>query len=373
MDNPGTPQDQPQYIPAQSVPDRPAPPVQRIVLEQPGGMFGRFGKYLWIALGLCVLIIFGQTAAYQSYFTNDPKIEEKFVSGATSGSDKVAVIEVKGTIMSGEGFIQRQIDRVREDKSVKAIVLRIDSPGGTVTGSDYIYHHMKDLVKERDIPLVVSMGSLCASGGYYIAMAVGDEEDSIYAEPTTWTGSIGVIIPHYDLSGLLEHWNIEDDSVTSHKFKQFLSMTRKRSDEDQVEIRALLQDLVDESFGGFKDIVRSGRPKFADDDEALTAVATGQIFSARQAKEKGLVDQLGFLDDAVDRAIELADLDKDNVRVVRYKQPTAGLLAILSGAESHSMMSAFDSDLGQLMDMTAPRAYYLCTWAPALLSNRQGK
>lgn len=378
MDDQHTPQDDPQYVPARRAPEpgrAVAPPPQRFVLEQSGGKFGKYGKFLWIALAVCVLIILGQSAAYQSYFTEDPKIEEKFVSGATSGADKVAVIEVKGTIMSGEGFVKRQIDQVKKDKHVKAIVLRIDSPGGTVTGSDYIYHHLKKLVenKDRKLPLVVSMGGLCASGGYYVAMAVGDEPNSIYAEPTTWTGSIGVIIPHYDFSGLLEKWNIEDDSVASHKYKQLLSMTRQRSEADQKEIRAILQELVNESFEGFKDIVRSGRPKLAKDDEKLKSLATGQIFTADQALESGLVDRIGFLDDAVDRAIELAGLDKEKVRVVKYDQPMPAILSMLCGAKSQSATAALDGGLAQLFDMTAPRAYYLCTWAPALLTNTRGE
>ena len=106
--------------------------------------------------------------------------------------------------MGEESFAKKQIDQVRDDNHVKAVVLRVDSPGGTVTGSDYIYHHLKKLAEERQIPMVVSMGSVAASGGYYVAMAAGEKENTIYAEPTTWTGSIGVIIPHYDLTGLLE-------------------------------------------------------------------------------------------------------------------------------------------------------------------------
>src|SRR5688500_19769660 len=108
--------------------------------------------------------------------------------------------------MEGDGFVKRQIDRIREDENVKAIVVRVDSPGGTVTGSDYIYHHLKKLRKEKNVPIVVSMGGMAASGGYYVSMAVGDEKDTIFAEPTCETGSIGVILPHYDLSGLMARY-----------------------------------------------------------------------------------------------------------------------------------------------------------------------
>jgi protease-4 len=346
-------------------------PQPQIIVQQPGRRFGFLTWILLSVLGISIMANISQQAMYESYFSSGDVIEEKYVSHSRDAEDKVAVITLQGTIMAGEGFVKDQIDAVREDKSVKAIVLRIDSPGGTVTGSDYIYHHLKELIGDADrkIPMVVSMGSLCASGGYYVAMAVGEEEDRIYAEPTTWTGSIGVIIPHYDMSGLLESWNIEDDSVASHKYKQLLSMTRQRTAEETAEVRAILQDMVDQSFEGFKEIVRSGRPKFREDEEALDAVATGQVFTAKQAVENGLVDQIGFIEDAIDKAITLANLDKNQVRVVKYKRPVTGLAAVLGGSQSQAG-SAWPGDLGQLLDMTAPRAYFLCTWMPAILSNR---
>ena len=171
---------------------------------------------------------------------------------------------MRGVIMDGDGFVKQQIDRVRQDDMCKAVVVRVDSPGGTVTGSDYIYHHLKRLREERQIPLVVSMGSVAASGGYYVSMAVGDQERSIFAEPTTTTGSIGVIMPHYDISGLLKQFQIEDDSIASHPRKQLLSMTRPMSDED----REIIQDYIDDSFSRFKEIVKSGRPVCgAEEDE----------------------------------------------------------------------------------------------------------
>ena len=162
-----------------------------------------------------------------------------------------------------------------------------------------MYHHTRELCEDRGLPLVVSMGSICASGGYYIAMAVGDEEDAIFAEPTTWTGSIGVVIPHYDFSGMLKDYKIKDDSIASHRYKLMGSPTRALDAEGRAEERKLFQNLVDLSFEGFKDIVRSGRPKFRADDAALDAVATGQIFTAKQAREKGLVDKIGFIEDAI--------------------------------------------------------------------------
>ncbi len=197
------------------------------------------------------------------------------------------------------------------------MVLRIDSPGGSVTASDYLYHHLRKLVEDRQVPVVVSMGGLCASGGYYVAMAVGQQQNVLFAEPTTWTGSIGVVIPHYDLSGPMNALLIKDDSLVSGPHKLMGSPTRPMNDSD----RKLLQALVDESFKSFKEIVMSGRAKFKSDPAALDKVATGQVFTAQQALDNGLVDKIGFIEDAIARAAELAHVNADNVRCVKYERP----------------------------------------------------
>jgi len=343
-------------------------PPQKIVLQQPGGLFGRFGKFLWIALVVSVMVNVGQRIAYENYFSAADKIEEKYFSGSRRASDKVAIIRVEGAIMDPEGFVKRQIDRVDKDPRVRAVVLRVNSPGGTVAASDFLYHHLRDMLDQRKIPMVVSMGGICTSGGYYMSMAVGDEKESIFAEPSTWTGSIGVLIPHYDVSALLDKWHIQDDSIASHRLKLLGSPTRKLSKEERAEQRKILQALVDDSFARFKEVVRTGRPAFRHNEKGLTAVATGQVFSSNQALDHGLIDRIGFLEAAVDRAIELAKLDKEHVRVVKYARHMPGLIEALSGREARAgFMSGID--LGRLVDMMAPRAYYLCTWLPTALSN----
>jgi len=353
-----------------------APPPQIVVQQPPPTALGRYGKVVLVLLVLAVMSLIGLQARYEKYFSPPHKPQEKFHSLSEEAQDKIAIITVAGTILEGDSFVKQQIDSVRDDEDVVAVVLRIDSPGGTVTGSDYLYHHLRELCDgarvggpsdERKLPLVVSMGSMCASGGYYIAMAVGDRENAIYAEPTSWTGSIGVVIPHYDLSGLLASYNVKDDSIASHKYKLMGSPTRELTAEERTEERKLLQDLVDLSFRRFKDIVRSGRPKLAANEEALDKVATGQIFTAQQALDLGLVDQIGFLEVAIERAAELAGRDPDELRCIKYEESTDVLSALLNAKSGQTTL--WGGDLRGLLDLTAPRAYYLCTWLPAILSN----
>jgi protease-4 len=202
---------------------------------------------------------------------------------------------------------------------------------------------------------------MAASGGYYVAMAVGDQEKSIYAEPTTTTGSIGVIIPHYDVSGLMERFHVRDDSLTSHPNKQMLSMTRPMS-EDQ---RKIMEAYLDEAFVRFKEVVKQGRPVFRQDPAALNQLATGEVFTAEQAKKHGLIDEIGFIEEAIDRALELAKLDKDKTRIVEYERPV-GLFDLPFSVQSRRPTGMLD--LATWLDLHAPQAYYLATTLPPLIS-----
>lgn len=312
---------------------------------------------LVLMLGFSFLMNLGLLASLGGSAASRSPLQERHHSLSRWGRDKVAIIQVEGTIVDGR-YVKQQIDRIRDDKQVKAVVLRVNSPGGTVTGADYLYHHLLKLREERVLPIVVSMGSLAASGGYYVSMCVGDTPDSIYAEPTTWCGSIGVLIPHYDLSGLLAEWKIREDSIQSHPLKTVGSFTREMTPEE----RQVLQDLVDAAFDRFKELIRRGRPQFRDDPAALDAVATGQVFTTGQALEHGLVDSEGFIEDAIDRAIDLAGLDKDRTRVVQYDAPL-GLFSLLSGAASPQPAGL---DTAALWELATPQAYYLWTRVPAL-------
>ncbi len=353
---PQPPQPQPEPPMATAVPERPAPPTRR----RGRPIFLLF--FFFVFMCLCGSLLFNLIFIAGNLVSLDAgKVQEEHFSHERTSSNKVAVITLEGTIISGEGFIKKQIDQAKKDENVKAIVLRVNSPGGTVTGSDYIYHHLQKLAEEREIPIVVSMGGVAASGGYYVSMACGNKnEDVIFAEPTTWTGSIGVRVSLLDISKLLKKYDVESETIASHRLKTMGSMLTPITDEE----REIWRGLIDEVFDRFKDVVKSGRAKFNEDPEALNELATGQVFTAKQAKENGLIDEIGFIEKAIDRAIELANLDEGDVHVVRYKrEPTLADVLIGVRAEKPGF------DIETLLDLNTPRAYYLFTRSPALLKS----
>lgn len=330
-----------------------------LVQHHPNSGRGFISWLGWVLAGICLLAAFGIYSSNRDYFDNSGSIQEKYHSlSKSNGADKVVVLDASGVIMSGQGFVKQQIEQIRKDESIKGIVLRVDSPGGTVYGSDFMYHHLVKLREERELPMVVSMGSVAASGGYYIAMAVGDQEKCIYAEPMTTTGSIGVILPHYNVAGLMEKYGVEEDSIATHPRKNMLSMSKEMSDDD----REVIGKYIDHAFQRFKEVIRYGRPNFAENTEALDVLATGEMFTAKQAKESGLIDEIGFIEDAIDRVIEMANLKKDSTRVVKYAKPVTLMDALALGKASDS------SALKELLELSTPRAYYLATPLASVLT-----
>lgn len=332
-----------------NVPPPPPPPRRSVI--------GAVLKFvLWFVILPIWLLSLGLAG---SRFQSEQSLTEDFHSLSETATDKIAIISIEGTLLSDEGFIKRQIDHVRDDEHVKGIIVRVDSPGGTITASDGIYHRLRKLREEKRVPMVVSMGAIAASGGYYVSMAVGDQPQAIYAEPTTWTGSIGVIIPHYDLSGLMETLKIEENSIVSHRLKGMGGFTRAMTEEE----RGILQGLVNDSFARFKEVIKYGRPNYATEEgEALLAkIATGQVFTAPQAKEHGLVDEIGYLESSIERVVELAGLSKDNVKVVRFREPLSVWNLAMGSAQDPPRM-----EIDALLDLATPRAYYLCSWLPTL-------
>ena len=279
---------------------------------------------------------------------------ETFVSGDELSSDKIAIIDISGTIMPP--FTERTIktiDQVAEDTDVKGVVLAVDSPGGFVADSHQIYARLVKLRQKK--PIYVSMKRLAASGGYYVAMGAGPE-GKIFAEPTTWTGSIGVIIPRYDVSKLANDYGVKSAPLVTGQFKDSLSPFRELSPEES----ELWKSIMDDSFNRFKGIIDEGRAKLT--LEQVAPLATGRIFTANQAVEAGLVDQIGFEEDAVE-ALK-SHLKLTTVRVIRHKQPPT-LLEELIGSQAKAQPI---DPLQRILDASTPRAMYFCGWQAGMTS-----
>ena len=217
---------------------------------------------------------------------------------STSTGPRVGVVELKGTVGGGERGIDadkvvkllRKYDR---DDDVRAVVVRIDSPGGEVAPSQEIYSALRNLRKKKKV--VASLGNLAASGGYYIAAAA----DQIYASPGTLTGSIGVIWTHFNVRGLLEAVKIEETTIKAGKYKDTLSPYRPLNELDREELQAISED----TYGQFIRDVAEGRGL---KEEEVRKLAEGRIYTGRRAKDLRLVDELGGFQDAVAKAWQLA-------------------------------------------------------------------
>lgn len=214
-----------------------------------------------------------------------------------STGDRIALIRVEGVILDSQTTIE-DLKRFSENPSVKAIVIRIDSPGGGVVPSQEIYDAVKRVRNKNNKAVIASMGSVAASGGYYIAAAT----DRIVANPGTLTGSIGVIMETANVEGLLQKIGVEGVVVKSGKYKDVGSPLRKMSSDE----RGLLQAVMDDVHKQFIEAVAEGR---SIEIRAAQALADGRIFTGRQAKEAKLVDELGDLEDAIELAAEVVGIE----------------------------------------------------------------
>ncbi|MDP2168376.1 MAG: signal peptide peptidase SppA [Thermodesulfovibrionales bacterium] len=227
------------------------------------------------------------------------------LSEKTSLRDKVAVVRIEGPILDSKNAIEEIKGYVKEN-SVKAIVIRVDSPGGAVAPSQEIYEEIKKAVSSKKV--VASMGSVAASGGYYIAAAA----PKVFANPGTLTGSIGVIMEIPNIEGLMDKIGVKTEVVKSGRHKDLASMFRKMGGEE----RQILQDVLDDVHEQFINAVSEARKLPIEDVRAL---ADGRVFTGRRAKELGLVDELGNLEDAIMAAAKLAGI-KGEPEVVTKKQ-----------------------------------------------------
>jgi protease-4 len=320
----------------------------------------------------------------------DEDLTESRLWGKDDSNDKIAVIRIEGVLMEGmTHYAIKQIEQAAKDEHVKAIVVRIDSPGGTVSASEELYQlliqlrdgHVLKYPDSKAKKLVVSMGAIAASGGYYVAMPA----ERIFADPITLTGSIGVYASLPNVAEFIKKHGVKFELIKAGGIKASGSPFHELTPQE----RQPWQDMVDASYKHFLQVVHSGRPKLTDeilsneavitekiairDDKGNVAVdwfgeprtvdyiryrADGGTFTASEALKFGLIDEIGSLEKAVEFVAKSADVSK--YQVIAYERPTA-LFHLLFGSQAKAPSSALDPQ--RLAQGATPRLWYLAPQA----------
>jgi protease IV len=286
----------------------------------------------WAALGIAaalffvsVVINFLSSFAFKGIETDftdfmasaDQPFTEEVVNEGNE-LKKIVILDVNGVIqdtgesgslLQSSGYnhqdFMKKLNYIKEDDSVKGIILKVNSPGGGVVESAEIHDKLAEIQKKSKKPVYISMGSMAASGGYYISTAA----KKIYASPETMTGSLGVIMEGINYEGLADKYGVDFVTIKSGKHKDIMSPTRKMTDEE----RQILQSMINNSYQGFVKVISEGRNLPV---EQVKKIADGRVYDGRQAKELQLIDGFGYLDDVV------KDMKKQEklkgAKVVRY-------------------------------------------------------
>jgi protease-4 len=333
---------------------------------------------LLVLLGLSVLGNLGQFAgdivSVKGVHTRTagPKLEEAVLEDNDAGN-KIAVVDIDGIITSRgddqSGYnmvdlVKAQLDRARDDSKVKAVVLRVDSPGGEVLASDEIYRALVDFQKDSGKPVITSMGNLAASGGYYVSLA----SRWIVANDLTITGSIGVILHTWNYRALMDKVGLQPEVYKSGRFKDMLSGERNPA-EIPPEEREMVQALIDETYARFQGVVEDGRDsahqRNKSEGKALADnwkdYADGRVLSGTQAYDLGFVDERGTFQDAVSRAKKIAGIHGANLIQYQKRYDLSNFLRLFGKSQA----PVIKVDLG--MEMPKIEAGQLYFLSPAFL------
>ncbi|KRF54530.1 signal peptide peptidase SppA [Bacillus sp. Soil745] len=325
----------------------------------------------WAALGIAAVLFFVSIAvgAATTLFTADTEniIDELFASESAfyeeviEGDDYtnvIAVFDVEGTIQdTGEASLlssatynhrafMDKLKMAEENDDIKGIILRVNSPGGGVVESAEIHEKILDIKKVKK-PVYVSMGSMAASGGYYISAPA----DKIYASPETMTGSLGVIMHGYNYEKLAKKYGVEFETIKSGPHKDIMSPTREMTGEE----REILQNMINNSYDQFVKVIADGRGMT---EKEVREIADGRIYDGRQAKENHLIDDFGHLDDVI--AAMKTDIGKKDAQVIRYTDE-AGFGSLFSmGAQKMLGSDVETAVLTKILSSSnSPRLMYL--------------
>lgn len=287
------------------------------------------------------------------------RYNEVFVTGSPKATNKILRISVSGVLYEGEEIFGGHYDTVKlvinslkkakSDNDIKAVIFHINSPGGGITECDQIYNEILRFKESRpNVPIIVSMDKVAASGGYYISTLA----DKIIARPTTITGSIGVIAHLINVEGLSEKIGLKSEVIKSGDKKDLGSAWRKMTAEE----RAIFQEIINEMYQRFVKIVVDGRKNL--NRETVLKLADGRIYTGEQALKNGLIDELGDFEDSIKSAKKLANLSE--ARVVEYKKKK-GFLEELFGAKSTAQFDLVSNFNRLLLQRNTPQLLYLWT------------
>ncbi|KQU15017.1 MULTISPECIES: signal peptide peptidase SppA [Peribacillus] len=325
----------------------------------------------WAALGIAAVLFFVSIVVgtattvftadteniIDELFASDSEFYEEVIEGEDF-SNVIAVFDVEGTIQdTGEASLlssatynhrafMDKLKMAEENDDIKGIILRVNSPGGGVVESAEIYDKILDIKKVKK-PVYVSMGSMAASGGYYISAPA----DKIYASPETMTGSLGVIMHGYNYEKLAKKYGVEFETIKSGPHKDIMSPSREMTDEE----REILQNMIDNSYDQFVKIIADGRGMT---EKEVRKIADGRIYDGRQAKENHLIDDFGHLDDVI--AAMKTDIGKKDAQVIRYTDE-AGFGSLFSmGAQKMLGNDVETAVLTKILSSSnSPRLMYL--------------
>jgi protease IV len=371
MDNAGTPP-----FNAPPPPLTPPPPVitpsPRPQKRSRGWMI--FAIVLLFLLAISVLFNIGHVfqnvvriEGLQARRVAGPRLEEAVLED-NNVANKIAVVTIDGIItghqidQSGYSMvdvIKAQLDRAQDDRRVKAVILKVDSPGGEVLASDEISRAITEFQKQSHKPVIVSMGSLAASGGYYVSVPCR----WIVANEMTITGSIGVIMSTWNYRGLMDKVGLRPFTFKSGKFKDMLSGSRE-PDEISPEEKAMVQKLIDETYAKFKSVVAAGRAYAHDKNKNggrtlspnWEQYADGRVLSGEEAIKLGFVDELGDFDAAVDRAKKIAGISEANLIEYHVRYDLSDLFRMFGKSDVHNVKVDFGFEIPKL---EAGRLYFL--------------
>ena len=322
-------------------------------------------RVLLVILAGMVLAGCGPSAFVIRAVPNDQRLRETELRAQSDRGflimDKVAIIDVDGLISNhqpggilcqGENpaslFLEK-LQMAQRDQAVKAVVVRLNSPGGTVAGSDIMYHALRDFQRSGK-PVVACMLDVAASGAYYLACAC----DGIMAPPTTVTGSIGTIMQTVSFAGTMNKLGIKAQAIKSREFKDLGSPLHDLRPEE----REILQGIITKFYQDFLNVVLAGRPGLTRDQ--LLELADGRVFTADAAQQAGLIDRIGYPADAVAWAKQMADVRR--AKVVIYGRPIGHKPTVYSSAGAAEVTSLVNVQLPQWLRSEGPQFLYL--WAP---------